>query len=254
MTLLREKKEIFKKLAEENNLNKAYLFFGDDNVGKLSFASSLVNFLESGVFEVPEKDKLFLDASFFYPDEKGVIGLDSIRSVRKFLSQTPIKSDFRTVVITDSSALTPQAQSALLKIVEEPPKFSFLVFISHDLNTFMPTMLSRMAKVYFPRLSKLEIKDFLVKEHGIPSDKANLIAEDSFGRIGRALEIAGIKKREEKTANLNSSIEESILSLRKRNKVRFSPIISKLLEKQVLVNQYNLNERLQERSIQRFLI
>lgn len=247
------KEKIFKKLADSRSLNKAYLFFGDEGVGKLSFASALANFLDGGEFKKPEKEKFFLDAFFFYPDEKGTIGVDAVREIRRFLSRTPVRSDYKVAVVTDSSTLTPQAQSALLKIVEEPPRFSLMIFLSRDTNVFLPPLLSRMTKVYFSRMPKKEIRRILAEQYGVQGDKAQMIAEESFGRIGRALELAGIVPGKSSKKDLSGRIEEAVLSLRKRNLIRFSPIISKLLEKQALLGRYNLNEKLQEKTVQRFI-
>ena len=41
---LEEKIEDFKKLIKEDKLRQSYLFFGEPQIGKFTFASSLVNF------------------------------------------------------------------------------------------------------------------------------------------------------------------------------------------------------------------
>ena len=53
--------------------------------------------------------------------------------------------------------LTVEAQNALLKITEEPPASSLIIFISSDLESILPTILSRMEKVYFGLVSGTEI-------------------------------------------------------------------------------------------------
>ena len=253
---LEKKTEDFKKVIGENRLRQSYLFFGEPQIGKFTFAASLVNFLENQEFAVAARP--LLDAEFFLPtdqaglpDDSGSIGIEAVKRLKKFLYQRPIASSRRSAIFDSAESLTPEAQNALLKIIEEPPHFSLIIFIARETSVFSATLASRFAKVYFPRLSQKSIEKYLEENFRVDSAKAGLIAKRSFGRIGRAIEIikqetGGGKK--EAGDNLGEYIEETILSLRK-NILKNSSKLSWLLEREELIKRHNLNPKLQYRAI-----
>ena len=105
----------FQNLAEEQKLSQAYLFFGESGLGKFSFAKSLAAYFETGDWNF---SGALIDGLILMPP----LGIDEARQVKNFLWQKPFRSFRRTVVIGKAENLTPEAQNALLKIIEEPPK------------------------------------------------------------------------------------------------------------------------------------
>ena len=176
----------FKKLAKNGTLGHAYLFFGDREIGKFLFALSLANYLERGKWE--DTGGTLSDAFFVVPKEgKQSLGIDEVRDASHFLWQTPAHSSRKMVVIDNADLLTSEAQSAMLKIVEEPPSHAIIVFIANDPSSLFSPLLSRLVKVYFPRFSKKAVSNILEKHFGISKTKSSAVAEDSYGRIGMAL-------------------------------------------------------------------
>lgn len=253
---LEDKIEEFQKIIKENKLRQSYLFFGEPGVGKFTFARCLVNFLESGEFAPPAGNRPLIDSEFFQPEacpptggETGFIGIDSVRRLKKFLYQRPVVSSRRSAIFDSAELLTPEAQNALLKIVEEPPSFSLIIFISRDPSIFSATLASRFTKVYFPRLSQKSIAEFLKENFQIDSTRAEAVARQSFGRIGRALSLLNPQPNLIEPESLDKYLENSILSLRK-NLFKNSSKLSWLLEREELLKRYNLNQKLQLKAIQ----
>src|SRR3990167_4129232 len=205
--------KLFKKMADNDKLFHAYLFFGEPQVGKFLFAVSLANYLEYGVFEEPKK--ILEETLIIFPDEKNKIGIESARKLQNFLFQSPILSKKRIVIIRDAENLTPEAQNALLKIVEDNPPFSLIIFISADENSFFPALISRLQKIYFSRVAESEIKKYLETQYlensgdkKIDKRKINEAVKNSFGRPGRA--ISYLMNKEEKSDNVmdDNNIDE----------------------------------------------
>ncbi|TSA44860.1 hypothetical protein D4R51_02975 [bacterium] len=256
-----EKVKIFKKLIKEEKLGQAYLFYGDRGIGKNAFAVLLAHALETGKFSAEGGPASggetgaapLLDALFLAKDpEENKLGKEKISEVKKFLWQKPVKSLHKLVILDNTEDLTPEAQGALLKIVEEPPAHALLIFIAQDDQVFLPPLLSRLTKVYFPRLSKAEVANFLSEKYEIKRDKAEEIAERSFGRLGLALNILN------KTAELDEKIledflESRILKLRRENLKKNALILTWLLERETLVKRYNLNTNLQRKAAEQIL-
>lgn len=140
----------FIRLIEKERLSHAYLFFGGneaDREAKIIFAESLANFLENKKFEKPTRP--LIELLCLKRDEKGVIGIDEARQLKHFLYQKPINSERRTVVIRHSEDLTPEARNAVLKIVEEPPENSLIIFIARNEDNLPRTLVSRLQKIHF---------------------------------------------------------------------------------------------------------
>lgn len=242
-----DKIEIFKKLVKNNNLSHAYLFYGDSQIGKFLFAKHLAYFLEFGQFEVSEEP--LIDTQAFSPNDKNTIGIDDVRELKRFLSQTSFKSGRRLAIIDRAETLTPEAQSSLLKIVEEPGRGAMIIFIVPDAQVLLPPLLSRLTKVYFARFSRDKIEKTLTKHFKLSVERAKIIGLESMGRLGRAIETAEDKKPIAENNNLESTLEKEILNLYRKDPVKNSSILAKLLERAMLLARYNLNPRLQEKVI-----
>jgi DNA polymerase III gamma/tau subunit len=246
-----DKIKTFRELIREKKLSQAYLFYGDKGIGKSSFAKLLACALEFGAFE--ESSGTFLDFMLVsLGEEEGSLGIGKVLELKKFLWQKPFKSDYRLAVVDGAENLTDEAQSALLKIVEEPPAHTLLIFIAHDPQVILPPLLSRLSKVYFPRMRREEVKKILSEKFKADVKKAAEIAEKSFGRMGYALNLlkAAPGAKEE---NLEDFLERNILKLRRENLKKNFPVLSRLLEREALVKRYNLNMNLQRKAVEEVL-
>ena len=153
--------ENFKELVRAERLAHGYVFFGPEGVGKKTFALAFANFLETGNFG-SDNGKILNDTLLIQPDEKGTIGIDAVRGIKNFLYRRPNVSLRRTLVVDEVEALTGEAQNALLKITEEPPESSLLILVARDPEILIPTIQSRLQKIYFAPLRLEEVEGGLL--------------------------------------------------------------------------------------------
>lgn len=236
----------FEKQVRENALGHAYLFFGDAQVGKATFALCLATLIEKGVFESPVEP--LSDMVHFLPNEKGSIGIDEVRALKRFLWQTPFNSHKRVAIVDGAHTLTPEAQGAMLKIVEEPPAHGLLILITYEPQVLSAPLLSRCEKIYFLRMSRKALATFLIKEKTLTEKRAEEIAAKSYGRVGRALQL--LAAAPEATDDISKSIESRIILLREKGVVANSGKLAWLLERESLVAQYNVNSPLQKKAVE----
>lgn len=242
-----DKKELFIKLVKNGSLGHAYLFYGDPQIGKFFFVKHLANFLEFGKFEPPSSQ--LVDSLFLEPDSEDKIGIDTFREVKKVLYSKPFRSPKKLVAVNEAEKITEEAQSSILKIVEESPPHITFVFITHDPQSIIPPFISRLTKIYFPRFSKKEVADFLIYRCKLDKQEAARVAEVSFGRIGRALQITGAQKSEKEESSLKEYIRNKIVNLYFADRVKNANVLSWLLDKELEATRFNLNTNLQKKAL-----
>jgi len=191
-----------KDLSARGVLGHGYIFVGPAMVGKQTVAMALGHYLEKGVFEPASaetgheeilQDIKIIDIAFMKmldPDASGdSIGIDAAREVKTFLWQKPNTSARRTLIIDNAELLTTEAQNALLKITEEPPASSLLILITSDIESVLPTIVSRLPKIYFGAVTQAVIEGWLIKEEHLTKTKATSLAKRSLGKPGIAWRI-----------------------------------------------------------------
>ena len=225
-----DKIHIFKKLADADKLSHAYLFFGEAKEKKFIFASSLANYLENKEFKPLERN-ILEECFIILPDEKGIIGIDEIKKIEKFLYQKPVLSKKRTVIIKDADSLTPEAQNATLKIVEDSPEGSLLIFIAKDESSLLPPLASRLQKIYFPQTRK-------------HADLTRNYADNT-----QILKM-GLEEIIEKD-RIDEYFKSLIVELRK-DPVKNISKLKEALKRLTLIKRFNTNKKLQLKCLSRF--
>lgn len=183
--------ESLRNLAENEALSHGYIFSGPSMVGKSLVARSFAGYLENGKLEEPE---ILIDAQVFSSPSGGTVGIDTVREIKQFLWQKPVKSPRRMAIIDGAERLTPEAQNALLKIAEEPPPSSLLVLITSDTESLLETLRSRLQAVYFSLVRKDEIAGWLEKDLDMSKVEAEKLAKNSFGKPGFAMTLKSDKR------------------------------------------------------------
>ncbi len=180
-------------------LHHAYLFTGQEGVGKETTAKAIVYHLFCNISQdepcgsCPNCQKL---DKGLHPDlllvepEKREIKIGQIRALERELHFRPINAEYRVVVIKSAEKLNPEAGNALLKSLEEPPPYVLFFLLAENASRLLPTIVSRCQVVRFRPLPKAVIKDYLIKRLGLDEDFAETLAELSAGSLGRAVELA----------------------------------------------------------------
>jgi DNA polymerase III delta prime subunit len=91
------------------------------------------------------------------PEDTGkAIGIEAVRDLEQFtVLKVPGRAEHdRAIIIEDAHLLTPEAQNALLKTLEEPPAGTVLILtVSHE-RAVLPTIRSRTRIIQVGRLDK----------------------------------------------------------------------------------------------------
>lgn len=184
---------------DEDTLSHSYVFFGQAHVGKYTFAKAFAYALETGAsFDEAlrhieklsllsaDRDDIFWYDTFFINDDAP--GIDSIRELKRFFSLRPLQGKKRVVIINNAERITIPAQHALLKISEEAPLSSLIIFISRSLDGLLETVLSRSAMIYFKKPPAVETIEYLRTQHGYSLSEAEELCRYAYGLPGIAIQ------------------------------------------------------------------
>lgn len=76
------------------------------------------------------------------------IKVEQIRELKKWLSESPVESEFKLVYIQEADRMNQAASNALLKVLEEPPIGVYFILGTNELASLMLTIRSR-SQVYY---------------------------------------------------------------------------------------------------------
>lgn len=117
---------------------------------------------------------------------KSVITVDEVRRAGKFFSQTSGTGNWRIAIIDPADDLNRNAANAILKILEEPPKRSLFLVLSHTPGRLLPTIRSRCLSLRLQPLAAADL-DRALEHLGAARGETDAIIRLSEGSVARAL-------------------------------------------------------------------
>ena len=141
---------------------------------------------------------------------KATIGVEELRLFREDMFLSSTESEHKIYIIEEADRMTPNAQNALLKVLEEPPNAVMILLLCEESDKILTTIKSRAQLISMQRFSPQQIADY-VTERNISSLDKKRLAEDLMmadGRIGRAIEILGSPEEVE----ADRALAENIIS------------------------------------------
>lgn len=116
------------------------------------------------------------------------IRIDTIRILRKKLSASN-HSGHRFVIVSDADSMNTAAANSFLKTLEEPNPNTTIILIAENINSMLPTILSRSQKLKFAPLGNEDIDEYLADNYpDLNSEKRNIISSFAQGSISSAID------------------------------------------------------------------
>jgi DNA polymerase-3 subunit delta' len=131
------------------------------------------------------------------PNDKGmmrtVITVDETRETITFFGSTAAVEGWRVCIVDTVDELNPNAANALLKILEEPPRQSLFLLVSHAPGRVLPTILSRCRRLALRPLSTRDVIQAAAHAADLAIDDPALseAAGAAEGSVARALILLG---------------------------------------------------------------
>ena len=243
-------KEHLQGAIERNKVSHAYIINGERNSGKEFIAKVFAMALECTDRKDGEPcqvchsckqaiSKNQPDIIYVTHEKPNTISVDDIRrqvkddvDIKPYAS--PYSSPKKIYIMNEGEKMTVQAQNALLKTLEEPPEYAVIIILTTNLETLLPTILSRCVVLNMKPVKDEQIKSFLMKEMEIPDYKADVCVAFARGNVGKARLLA-------KSEEFDKVREEALALLRNIRDMEvheMAAAIKKITEYQFDVNDY----------------
>ena len=211
---------------EKNALSHALLIEGDAGSGKRTLAKEIAKSLLCEERENPSlplpcctcracylvENGLATDLHVISRGERATLGVDAVREMIGDTSMSSTEFDHKIYIFEEAHTMTPGAQNALLKIMEEPPDGVQLILLTESIDSMLTTVRSRARLLRMQRFTPAEIKAYmrtnaeeLIRHYATKEDELDALLLLAGGNIGEAMRLlaaetsASVKKERSET-------------------------------------------------------
>ncbi len=184
--------ELLIQAVKQNRIAPAYLFIGSEGIGRSLAARCFVELLfynsekqdqtslHRRIQQRNHPDFLWVEPTYLHQGQlltteaaktAGLkrksppqVRLDQIRELSRFLSRPPLEANQLVVAIEQAETMGEAAANGLLKTLEEPGNAT-IILIAPSVDSLLPTLISRCAKISFYRLSQTAIEQVLQQQN-----------------------------------------------------------------------------------------
>ena len=137
------------------------------------------------------------DIIFISHEKPGSIGVEDIRGqINNDIGIKPYSSPRKVYIMNEGEKMTVQAQNALLKTLEEPPEYAVIIILTTNVDSLLPTILSRCVVLNMKPVEDALVKKYLMSELQVPDYKANICVAFARGNVGKAKLLASSEEFE----------------------------------------------------------
>ncbi|MDR3330836.1 MAG: hypothetical protein LBS47_01145 [Endomicrobium sp.] len=215
-------KKILLNQIKSGRLAHAYIFAGQEGVGKRLLAIELAKILNCaandsyGIYinacgkcfscekiaKNLHPDLHFIDfakQAMLEEDDLGkqkVLKIETIRYMQKEIATKIYEGRWKIFILEPAEKMSIVAANSLLKIIEEPHENTMIVLIAQHTDTVLRTIVSRSQTLFFQPLKHNEISTWLMLNHSLDATKAHEIAGLSDGSFSIAKKFVDEKVRD----------------------------------------------------------
>lgn len=142
--------KILNRQIANNEISNVYLFCGPSGCGKTTIARALAMAINGNVGAPIEIDAASNN------------GVDNIREIIKSAKERSLDSKYKIYILDEVHMLSNQSWNALLKLIEEPPKYTIFMFATTDPQKIPATIINRTMRFNLTRIPSDKIERRLI--------------------------------------------------------------------------------------------
>lgn len=194
-------KEHFQNAIRSGKISHAYIINGEKSSGKEFIAKVFAQTLQcekGGTEPCCECHSCKQAMSENQPDiikvqheKPNSISVDDIRfRINNDVAIKPYSSPYKVYIVNEAEKMTVPAQNALLKTLEEPPEYVIILLLTTNVDSLLPTILSRCVVLNMKPVSDDLVRKYLMEELQVPDYKAEVCVAFARGNVGKAKALA----------------------------------------------------------------
>ncbi len=200
-------KEQLQGAIRSGKIGHAYIICGENRSGKEFIAKTFAQALlcenptddpEKGLEACGECHSCRQARAMSHPDiiyvtheKPNTIGVDDVRQgIGETVQIKPYSSSHKIYIIEEAEKLSPQAQNALLRTLEEPPEYVVFLLLTTGTGTLLPTIISRCNVLQMRPVQDDEMRHYLISTLHVPESRAEICIAFARGNVGRAKALA----------------------------------------------------------------
>ncbi len=213
-----ETKERIGRAIDSGRLPHAFLIGGPSGSGKSTLATEIAAALNclsgDGSLTLPcgkcNNCRRIYQGNF--PDlkilekkkDRATIGVDAVKDFREDMFLSSTESEYKIYIIDNAECMTPEAQNALLKVLEEPPKSVIILLLATECDRILTTIKSRAQYIAMARFDEKTLESILISQSDearsmsvTDKERFKAVIMSADGRLGVAKGLLGRKSSEE---------------------------------------------------------
>ena len=239
-----------------DKVSHAYIINGPDKSGKMMLAEAFAQTLECEKLEDVVKNaaqpsdvepcmechscKQALsdnqpDIIYVSHEKPNTISVDDIRAqINNDIAIKPYSSPYKIYIMNEAEKMTPQAQNAILKTLEEPPEYAVIMLLTSNVNALLPTILSRCVVLNMKPVADELVRNYLMHQLQVPDYKAEVCVAFARGNIGKAKSLAS----SEDFDNIKNEALSLLKYIQDMDLSEITAAIKKITEYKLQINDY----------------
>ncbi len=157
---------IINSYIEKSRFFGGFIFSGPQDIGKKMAAKIIAQVLNCTAGENKpcgscpsclKTEKLQHPDLHIIENGESQIKIEDIRAIQREANFRPYEGAMKVFIIDNAHRLNPDAANSLLKLLEEPPKHSLIILITHKPQAIFKTVLSRCKVIKFAPLARTNL-------------------------------------------------------------------------------------------------
>ena len=170
------------------------------------------------------------DIIYVSHEKPNTISVDDIRAqINNDIAIKPYSSPYKIYIMNEAEKMTPQAQNAILKTLEEPPEYAVIMLLTSNVNGLLPTILSRCVVLNMKPVADDLVRNFLMQQL-----QAEVCVAFARGNIGKAKSLAS----SEDFDNIKNEALSLLKYIQDMDLSEITAAIKKITEYKLQINDY----------------
>lgn len=183
-------KEILNGAVTSGTVSHAYIFEGEQGIGRLSLAKAFAEKITGGSRDAENNPDITIAVPSRFGDTKKKtpgLSISAVREIKTDVYTRPYLAERKVYIIPDADFMGVPAQNSLLKVFEEPPEYCTIILIVKNANSLLQTIRSRAMLIRISPLDRIQVEKYLIDKVGTDKKRAEVLSIISGGSIGRAI-------------------------------------------------------------------